>query len=90
VREAVRDGVDEGLEDGFLVVADDEDFLDLRDIGDCAEAVLDNGVACDREEGLVKALAGIEWYLIWSTNLGQFHRQRPKPSASRRSSHLQL
>jgi hypothetical protein len=32
VREAVGDGVDEGLEDGFLIIADDEDFLDLGDI----------------------------------------------------------
>ena len=61
MREAVRDVVNKRLEDGFLVVANDEDLLNLRDVGDCAEAVLDYGVACDREEGLVKALAGIEW-----------------------------
>jgi hypothetical protein len=52
VGEIVRDGVDEGLEDGFLVVADDEDFLDLGNTCNCAEAVLDNGVAGDREERL--------------------------------------
>lgn len=61
MRETVRDGVDERLEDGFLVVADNEDFLDLRDVGDCAEAMLDDGVAGDREEGLIKALAATEW-----------------------------
>jgi hypothetical protein len=32
VREAVGDGVDEGLEDGFLIVANDEDFLDFGNI----------------------------------------------------------
>jgi hypothetical protein len=46
------DGVDEGLEDGLLVVADDEDLFDLGDGGDGAEAVLDDGVAGDGEEGL--------------------------------------
>lgn len=54
-----RDGVDEGLEDGLLVVADDEDFLDLRNGCDGAEAVLDDGVAGDGEQwlvGLVKAV----------------------------------
>lgn len=50
--EVVGDGVDEGLEDGFLVVADDEDFLDLWDGCDRAEAVLDDGVAGDREQRL--------------------------------------
>lgn len=50
--EAIGDGVDERLEDGLLIVADNEDFLDLRDAGNGAEAVLDNWVACDREERL--------------------------------------
>jgi len=49
---AGRDGVDEGLEDGFLIVADDKDFLDLGDVGDGAEAVLDYGVTGDGEERL--------------------------------------
>lgn len=44
--------VDEGAEDGFFVVAYDEDFVDLRDFGDGAEAVFDDGVAGDFEEGL--------------------------------------
>jgi hypothetical protein len=52
VWEVVRDGVDEGLEDRLFVVTDYEDFLDLGDLGDSAEAVLDDGVACDREERL--------------------------------------
>lgn len=47
------DGVDEGLEDGFLIVTDNEDFLDLGDGGDGAEAVLDDGVAGDGEQWLV-------------------------------------
>jgi hypothetical protein len=44
--------VDEGLEDGFLVVADNEDFFDLGDVRDSTEAVLDDGVARDREQRL--------------------------------------
>jgi hypothetical protein len=48
-----RDGVDEGLEDRLLVVADDEDFLDLGDVRDSAEAVLNYGVTCDRKERLL-------------------------------------
>jgi hypothetical protein len=44
--------VDEGLEDGLFVVADDEDFLDLGDLGYGAEAMLDDGVAGDGKEGL--------------------------------------
>ena len=51
--EAVGDGVDEGLEDGFLVVADDEDLLDLGDVRNGTEAVLDDGVTGDGEEGLL-------------------------------------
>jgi hypothetical protein len=52
MRPAGRNGVDEGLEDRLLVVADDEDLLDLGDVCDGAEAVLDYGVASDREERL--------------------------------------
>jgi hypothetical protein len=58
VREVVRDGVDKGLEDGFLVVADDEDFFDFGNARDSTEAVLNNGVACDREERLSYHLVG--------------------------------
>lgn len=53
VWEVGRDGVDEGLEDRFLVVADDEDFLDLSNGRNRAEAMFDNGVTCDREERLL-------------------------------------
>jgi hypothetical protein len=52
VGEVVRDRVDERLEHGLLVVADDEDLLDLGNVRDSAEAVLDDGVASDREERL--------------------------------------
>jgi hypothetical protein len=52
VGEVVGDGVDEGLENRLLVVADDEDFLDLWDVGNSAKTVLDDGMACDREERL--------------------------------------
>lgn len=58
MREVVGDGVDEGLEDGLLVVADNKNFLDLGNIGDSTEAVLDDGVAGDGEEGLLRCLVG--------------------------------
>ena len=53
MRPAGRDGVDELLEDGLLIVADDEDLLDLGDVCDGAEAVFDYGVAGDWEEWLL-------------------------------------
>jgi hypothetical protein len=53
VWEAVRDGVDEGLENRLLIVTDYEDFLDLGDNCEGAEAMLDYGVACDGEQRLL-------------------------------------
>lgn len=50
--EAVGNGIDEWLEDGLLVIADNEDFLDLGDVRDRAEAMLDDRVTGDRKEGL--------------------------------------
>lgn len=44
--------LDEVAEDGLVVVADDVDFLDLLDAGNGREAVPDDGVAGDFEEGL--------------------------------------
>jgi hypothetical protein len=59
LREGGRDVVDEGLEYIFLVVADDENFLDIRNVGDRAEAVFNDWVAGDREERLFRGLAGV-------------------------------
>lgn len=42
----------EVAEDGFFIIADDEDFFDLGDFGYGAKAVFDNRVAGDVEEGL--------------------------------------
>lgn len=47
--------LDEVTEDGLVVVADKEDFGDLGDSSDGIEAVLDNGLAGDFEEGLFGA-----------------------------------
>lgn len=54
LREDIRDGVNEWLEDGLFIVANDENFLDFGDVCDCAKAVLNDGVTCDREEGLLR------------------------------------
>lgn len=44
--------LDEVAEDGFVVVSNDEDFLDLRDLGNGREAVVDDRVAGNFEERL--------------------------------------
>jgi hypothetical protein len=40
------------VEDGFLVVTDDEDFLDFGNVRNSSEAMLNDRVAGDGEEGL--------------------------------------
>ena len=82
------DGVDEGLEDGLLVVANDDDFLDLGDGCYGAEAVLDDGVAGDGEQRLAGLAVGTTLEEIRGTHLGQLHRQRPEPCAAGRPSDL--
>lgn len=47
--------LDEVAENGLVVVANEEDFGDLGDSGDGIEAVLDDGLAGDFEEGLFGA-----------------------------------
>jgi hypothetical protein len=49
--------LNERAEDGFVVVADDEDFFDLFDFGDGAEAVLDDGVARDLEKWFLQMIS---------------------------------
>jgi hypothetical protein len=49
---------DEVAEDGLVIVADYEDFLDLWDFGDGAEAVFNNGVSGDVEERLMRVSIG--------------------------------
>jgi hypothetical protein len=44
--------LDEVAEDGLVVVANDEDFVDFGDAGDGLKAVLDDGVAGDFEQWL--------------------------------------
>ena len=44
--------LDEVAEYGLVVVADDKNFVNLRDTSDCLEAVLDDWVASDLEEWL--------------------------------------
>ena len=50
---ATGNGVDKGLEDGFLIVADNENFFNLGDGCYSAKAVFDDGVAGDREQRLL-------------------------------------
>lgn len=59
LRPRAGDGVDERLEDRLLVVADDEDLLDLGDGGNGAEAVLDDRVAGDGEQWLAGSVVGL-------------------------------
>ena len=47
--------LDEIAEDSLVVVTNEEDFGDLGDSGDSIEAVLDDGLAGDFEEGLFGA-----------------------------------
>lgn len=49
--------LNERAEDGFVVVTNDKDFLDVADFGNRAEAVLDNRVTSDFEKRL--------WYVNW-------------------------
>jgi hypothetical protein len=49
VGEIFRGVLNEVPEDGLVVVANDEDFLDLGDFGNCCKAVLDYRVASNRE-----------------------------------------
>lgn len=67
--------LDEVAEDGFVVVADDVDFLDLLvgDAGDGGEAVPDDGVAGDFKE-----------------RLGDVERERTEASASRGAADLEM
>jgi len=53
LRVCARAVFDEVAEDGFVVVADNEDFADVGEAGDGGEAVGDDGVAGDLEEGLL-------------------------------------
>jgi hypothetical protein len=82
------DGVDEGLEDGLLIVSDDEDLLDLGDGCYSAEAVFDDGVAGDGEQRLAGLAVGTTREEIQGTHLGQLHRQRPEPCTAGRPSDL--
>lgn len=50
--------VDERLENGFLVVTDNENLFDLRNTDNGAETVFNDWVTGDREEGLLEGLVG--------------------------------
>lgn len=52
LRVGARAILDEVAEDGFVVVANDEDLTDLGDFGDGGEAVRDDRVSGDLEERL--------------------------------------
>lgn len=51
--------LDEVAEDGLVIVADDEDFADLWESGDCGEAVLDDRMAGDFEEWLPTSMSSL-------------------------------
>ena len=56
--EGGRDVVDERLENGFLVVTDNENLFDLRNTDNGAETVFNDWVTGNREEGLLEGLVG--------------------------------
>lgn len=62
VREALGDVFDEVPEDRFLVVANDEDFFDLLNLGNSPETVLDYRMAGDFEERLFVVRRSIRWW----------------------------
>lgn len=84
--------LDKVAEDGLVVVADEEDFGDLGDSGDGVEAVLDDGLAGNFEQGLF----GASWsdaLLISGRGIAGIHlrhiqRQRAETSSSAGSSNL--
>ena len=52
LREFLGGILDEVAEDGFIVISDHADFLNVRDLRDGGEAVPDDGMASNFEEGL--------------------------------------
>lgn len=43
---------DEVAEDGFIVIADEDDFFDVGDFSDCSQAMPEDRVTGDIEQGL--------------------------------------
>lgn len=84
--------LDEVAEDGLVVVANEEDFGDLGYSGDSVEAVLDNGLAGNLEEGLFGATWSDQGFIgeqeMASIHLGHIQRERAETSTSARSSDL--
>ena len=84
--------LDEVAENGLVVVADEEDFGNLLDSGDGIEAVLDDGLAGNFEEGLFGATWSDQGFIgeqgIASIHLGHIQRKRAETSTSARSSNL--
>lgn len=79
------DGVlDEVSEDGFVIVADQNDFSNIWDLRKGFEAVTNDGVAGDIEKGLNcnPMLADLQTEEGQSTNLWNIKGQRPKASSS--------
>lgn len=64
LRVCARAVLDEVAEDRLVVVANDEDFADLRDPSDSCKAMRDDRVAGDFEKRLCAGVSGLLRYLL--------------------------
>jgi len=99
VGELVAGILDEVSEDRLVVVTDHDNLLDGRDLGDRREAVPDDGVTCDIEEGLFLRRCldldddegmGYTGSSMRVTNLRDVEGERSESSASGGTSDLKI
>lgn len=69
--------LDEGGEDGLVVVANEDYFFDGGDLGDGDEGVVDEGVAGDFEEGLAEAESATG-RIVWIVGARTLGRSRER------------
>ena len=83
--------LDEVAKDGFIIVSDNVDFFDLRDLGYGLEAVFDDRVTCDLEKWLaaVRCIQGSCGECGRKSYFGNVERQWAKAGASRRTADLE-
>lgn len=77
-------------EDRLVVIADEDDLFDGRDLGDRAERVPDQGVSSNFEEGLVEGLVGFKRRILagGGGDLGEVQGEGAEAGATRRAADL--